>query len=99
MSRQVYGNWQTIINESLVRAATICYMLDKKYDKKDIRLSLTWEIQRNFRWMPELVQLFRKYQDNRSQYPTLEAFYPRIIQFFDEYTQMQEDKINSVINL
>ncbi len=31
MSRQAYGNWQTVINESIVRAAVVCYMLDHAF--------------------------------------------------------------------
>ena len=98
MSRQAYSNWQTVINESLVRAAVICYMLDKKYSEESIRQELTIQLQRNFRWMPELVQLFRKYQSNRDKYPSLEAFYPEIIRFFNEYTEAQENKIKSAIS-
>lgn len=97
MSKQAYNNWKTVINESLVRAAVICYMLDKKYSEESIREDLTGQLQRNFRWMPELVQLLRKYQTNRAEYPSLETFYPEIIHFFDEYTETQENKIKSVI--
>ena len=31
MAVQAYGNWQTLLNESLVRAATICYMQAHDY--------------------------------------------------------------------
>lgn len=98
MSKQAYGNWKTVINESLVRAAVICYMLDKKYSEESIRKELTEQLQRNFRWMPELVQVLRKYQDNRTKYHSLEAFYPEIIRFFDKYTEAQENKIKSAIS-
>lgn len=97
MSKQAYSNWKTVINESLVRAAVICYMLDKKYSEESIREDLTGQLQRNFRWMPELVQLLRKYQTNRAEYPSLETFYPEIIHFFDEYAETQENKIKSAI--
>lgn len=60
MSQQAYGSWQTMINESLVRAAVICYMLDNDFEKEDIRNVLLEQVQRNFRWMPELVTLLRK---------------------------------------
>lgn len=59
MAKQAYGNWKTMINESLVRAAVICYMLDNDYKPEEVKQELSEQIQRNFRWMPELVSLLR----------------------------------------
>lgn len=39
MAKQAYGNWKTVINESLVRAAVICYMLDKDYKPEEIKMN------------------------------------------------------------
>lgn len=97
MQAQAYGNWPTIINESLVRAAVICYMLDNNASKKDIRDVLISELSRNYFFMPELVQLFRTYQKNRSTYPTLDSFYPEIIKFFDELVKREERRIDATL--
>ncbi len=78
MSQQAYGSWQTMINESLVRAAVICYMLDNEFKAEDIRNVFLEQIQRNFRWMPELVSLLRKYEKKQSKYGNFESFYPKI---------------------
>lgn len=94
MSKQAYGNWKTMINESLVRAAVICYMLDKKYPLLEVRKELSAQIQRNFRWMPELVYLLRKYEKKQSQYTSLKNFYPHIIDFFSDYAEKENNKLN-----
>ena len=94
MSRQAYGNWQTMINESLVRAAVICYMLDKKYAPEEIKNELSEQIQRNFRWMPELVRLLRTYEKEQSRYESLEKFYPHIINFFSDYAEKENERLN-----
>ena len=97
MSKQAYGNWKTMINESLVRAAVICYMLDKEYKIEDVKKELSEQVQRNFRWMPELVTLMRKYEKNQDRYGNLEKYYPDIISFFTDYAQ-KENKRLDVLN-
>lgn len=94
MSQQAYGSWQTMINESLVRAAVICYMLDNKFEKEDIRNVLLEQVQRNFRWMPELVTLLRKYEKKQSKYGNFENFYPNVISFFKEYAQKENERFD-----
>lgn len=39
------------------------------------------QVQRNFRWMPELVSLLRKYEERQVKYGSFENFYPRVIDF------------------
>lgn len=94
MSQQAYGSWQTMINESLVRAAVICYMLDNEFEKEDIRNVLLEQVQRNFRWMPELVTLLRKYEKKQSKYGNFENFYPNVISFFKEYAQQENERLD-----
>lgn len=94
MSKQAYGNWKTMINESLVRAAVICYMLDNEYEPEEIRNVLLEQVQRNFRWMPELVSLLRKYEKKQSKYGNFEKFYPNIIKFFKEYSQKENERFD-----
>lgn len=81
MAKQAYGNWKTVINESLVRAAVICYMLDKDYKPEEIKNELLEQVQRNFRWTPELVSLLRKYEKKQTKYGSFENFYPNVIRF------------------
>lgn len=94
MSRQAYNNWKTMINESLVRAAVICYMLDKKYKPEEIRNELLEQMQRNFRWMPELVSLLRKYEKSQARYGSFENFYPKVIDLFKKYAKNENKKFD-----
>lgn len=94
MAKQAYGNWKTVINESLVRAAVICYMLDKEYKPEEIRNELLEQVQRNFRWMPELVSLLRKYEKEQSKYENFENFYPNVIDFFNEYKEKENKRFD-----
>lgn len=94
MSQQAYGSWQTMINESLVRAAVICYMLDNEFKTEDIRNVFLEQIQRNFRWMPELVSLLRKYEKKQSKYGNFENFYPKIIDFFKDYAKSENKRFD-----
>lgn len=96
MSRQAYNNWKTMVNESLVRAAVICYMLDKKYKPEEIKNELLEQVQRNFRWMPELVSLLRKYEKEQSKYGNFENFYPNVIDFFKVYAKKENERCDVI---
>ena len=95
MQRQAYGKWDSVVNESLVRAAVVCYMKEHHYPAETIVLEVKDQVQRNFRWMPQLVALLDTYCRQRDTYPTLESFYPEIIRFFDHYTTQEEQSIRA----
>lgn len=95
MRQQAYGNWQDIISESLVRAAVVCYLKDHNYPSQDVIHEIKQQMQRNFRWMPQLVTLLTSYQKQRDTYPTFEAFYPEIIRFFNHYVDQEEQAIRT----
>lgn len=96
MAKQAYGNWKTVINESLVRAAVICYMLDKDYKPEEIKNELLEQVQRNFRWMPELVSLLRRYEKRQAKYGSFENFYPRVIDFFEDYAKKENKRLDVI---
>ena len=83
-----------MINESLVRAAVICYMLDNEFKTEDIRSVLLEQIQRNFRWMPELVTLLRKYEKKHSKYGNCENFCAEIIDFFKDFAKSENERFD-----
>ena len=97
MRRQAYSTWRNILEESLVRAATICYLIDHDYDEKDIRNAIIEQVDRNFFWMPELVQTLRYYESHRKKYPTFTSFYPEIIRFFDRYVTNMEKEMKKAM--
>ena len=95
MERQAYTNWQTVVNESIVRAAVIVYMMEQGYSKKQIQDEMVSQVCRDFRWMPELVTALRYYTAHRDQYKTLNDYYPEIVRclnnhFENEVGRMQE---------
>ncbi len=93
MTMQAYSDWMSIINESIVRAAVVCYLIDNGTVAEDIRNAIRSEIQQGFVWMPELVQKLKEYKAHRDKYPTFEDFYPQIIRFFTDYVASREDAI------
>jgi hypothetical protein len=83
MKRQAYGNWKTMMYESLVRACTIRYI--QRYQGRDAASSQTKEEQgRQFLWVGDLSTLLAAYETHRVRYPTLEDFAPRIATFFGD---------------
>jgi hypothetical protein len=91
MKKMAYAEWQTMMFESVVRAAEIQYYY--QYGGKSER-PLKYNIDMGFFWMKELNQVLSEYRTNRAKYPTFESFFPRIVEFFNEYAQKfeQSDK-------
>jgi hypothetical protein len=85
MRRQAYGQWETVIYESLVRATVVRYR-----NAHDGPLAAMAEVleqtSRGFVWTGELSKLLDQYESDRKTYPYFEDFMPRIVEFFDEYT-------------
>ena len=94
MRRQAYGHWKTMLDESLVRAATIRY-LEKYTTSGQARKQLDWEINnRGFLWMDELVELLADYEKSRDRYLTFESFMPRVVAFFNERAPEYAERVN-----
>lgn len=70
--------------------------LDKAYKPEEIRNELLEQMQRNFRWMPELVNVLRKYEKKQAKYSNFENFYPNVISFFKEYAQKENDRFEAI---
>jgi len=87
MRSQAYGNWKTMINESIVRAGVIKYMRDHNYDKKQIEIEMSEQLTRGFLWINELCDELDKYDQQRDQYPTLESYMPTLIKAFSNYAE------------
>jgi hypothetical protein len=85
MRAQAYGDWTIMVNESIVRASVARYMLAHGGEEA-ARQQVRADRARGFYWMDELFALFAEYDGNRAQYPTLEAFLPRVADFFEKLT-------------
>ncbi|MCY2990025.1 MAG: DUF4932 domain-containing protein [Planctomycetota bacterium] len=71
-----------MLYESLVRACTIRYLR-----RHQGPLAAWWRTKedesRQFRWVGDLANLLGEYEEQRDKYPTLEAFAPQIVTFFN----------------
>jgi hypothetical protein len=84
MRSQAYGNPQTLLRESLVRACTVRYQ--HQYSGADAaRKEIDHNQSRGFRWTGELSNLLAEYEKQRDRYPTLDSFSPRLVTFFNDY--------------
>ena len=86
MQRQAYGNWSTMMHESVVRAAVVRYVhaID---GPKAAELTTADQVKRSFLWVPDLVKLLAEYEAQRAQYPRFELFFPKVIEFFKDYSE------------
>ena len=90
MRSQAYGNGQTLLKESLVRACVIRYL--RQYEGEEAaRRAIRAEKRNGFLWMQEMSDLLGEYEAHRDQYPTLEDFAPRLAAFFAETAKKQAD--------
>lgn len=81
MRKQAYSHWKIMIDESLVRAAVVRYLLAHK-GPDAASAEITGQVKRFFLWMPELSDLLAKYEASRDRYPTLESFLPEVVSYY-----------------
>ncbi|WP_367866679.1 DUF4932 domain-containing protein [Pedobacter sp. WC2423] len=84
MKRQAYEDWQSVINESVVRACVVRYLIDHQSDDQVVKAEVLEQQNKGFLWTKELVTLLGKYESSRDRYPTFKSFYPEIIAFFNQ---------------
>lgn len=90
MRQQAYGSWQTMMLESLNRAVEVRYEMSHGGPEAAKR-AIAYNVGRGFAWTGGLADLLgQKYEGRRDQYPTLDAFFPKIAAFFNEYNQKME---------
>jgi hypothetical protein len=86
MRSQAYGNAQTMLHESLVRACVVRYRL--RYEGAEAaQREIRDQKKRGFLWMEELSKQLGDYEAQRDLYPTLETFSPRLVSFFKQYAE------------
>jgi hypothetical protein len=90
MGNQHYTSWQTMMNESLVRASVIRYLLKHNPGGKEARYQLISDFGRGFFWMKGLVETLGVYETNRDKYPTLESYIPVLVEFYKNVAKESE---------
>jgi hypothetical protein len=89
MQRMAYTNWQIMVDESLVRAVVIRYLLAHG-DAEGAQKRVQYEQKRSFLWMPELTKWLGEYEQNRERYSTFDDYMPRVAAFFVDYASRHE---------
>lgn len=97
LSQQAYTDGRIVFNESVVRAATVIYLMENGFSAEEIRTDLTDNITSGFKWMPELVTALRDYTSHRSKYPTLNDFYPQIAKVLKKYLDNEDKRMSEVL--
>ena len=84
MKNNAYGQWQTVMRESLVRACVVRYLV-KNEGLDEANRQIESDISRGFFWIRELSDLLIEYEQQRQTYKTLDEFFPNVIEFFKNY--------------
>lgn len=90
MRDMAYGNWKTMLRESLVRACVVQYVRATDGEKAAQKEAQD-NHQRGFRWIGKLAETLGEYEVQRERYATFDAFMPRVVEFFNSYAQEYED--------
>lgn len=79
MSAQAYGNWNTVVNEHVIRAITL-KLIEEKYGEDAATNMFYREISRSFYYIEPLWKQLDIYCNNRNTYKSFSDFYPVLIQ-------------------
>lgn len=95
MRAQAYGNSDTMVIESLVRAGVIQYLESRGHESREVRNEIRGEQRIGFVWMDELVDLLHQYNSQRGRYATFESFMPVVAQFYRSLATRITESISS----
>lgn len=81
MDRWGYDDWETVVNEHIIRAIGV-RLTYHHFGPKAAEKMLEKQIKRGFRYVPALVEKLKEYEQNRQKYETIAEFYPRLLEVF-----------------
>lgn len=84
MERQAYGNWKTVMYETVVRALVVRYLHDTLGAEASERQAAA-DVKRGFSWVPAVAAAFDAYDADRATHPTIETFVPVIVATLKEH--------------
>jgi hypothetical protein len=84
MRQQAYSHGTTVLYETLVRASVARYRFDTLGPTAGMTAVLD-ERTRGFEWVGDVVSALGEYERQRDEYPTLDAFMPRIAECLNGY--------------
>ena len=79
MSMQGYPTDVEIINEHIVRAIQIRYIINEYNDEKWAESMTKWEEEQGFFYIRNILEKLEEFEKNRKEYKLFEDFYPEII--------------------
>ncbi len=86
MKSQAYGNWQTCVNEHIVRAVTT-RLTHREIGSEAGEDALYREKSRGFPYVRALCESLVGYEEQRDKYPTFADFYPELVRVFEGLSQ------------
>ncbi|MFC1635565.1 DUF4932 domain-containing protein, partial [Planctomycetota bacterium] len=86
MNGQAYGDWQTCVNEHIVRAVTT-RLTYHEIGSEAAEQTLNTEKNRGFAYIQALCEKFADYEKQRDTYPTLVDFYPQLVKVFNDLSE------------
>ncbi len=89
MKNQAYGDVQSMLNETFVRACVGRYVLETGGEEA-LRRYLDHNHGRGFVWTEGLVRELAAYEADRERYPDIDAFIPRIGTFLTDFAKELE---------
>ena len=82
MQAQAYSQWETCVNEHLVRTVVARLALKMRGEAYK-NMVINQETSSGFIYIRNLDSFMVEYENDRAQYPNFESFYPRIIELFN----------------
>lgn len=80
MAREGYRKWSQVVDEHVIRAITV-RLTARTYGEAAGERELEDQLRRGYRYLPALVEALRnEYEPARRRFPTIAAFYPRLLE-------------------
>lgn len=83
MKDMAYSNWETCLNEHIIRALTARFAYLENPDEGIRHLEADKE--NGFIYIKALFNKLEEYENNRDKYPAIEDFYPELLKSLDEF--------------
>jgi hypothetical protein len=80
MTRRAYGDWATVLNESVLRACVVRYLAAHG---GDVQLELSYQRQAGFPWTRILARSLAAYEADRARWPTFADYVPELVTAVD----------------
>lgn len=95
MKRLAYGTWQTMMLESLVRAAVVRYTIEHENDEQKQRDMIFAERNIGFIWIEDLVKNLGEFEKSRDAYPTFRSYFPEIVKYYNALAPQIDARVKS----